>query len=122
MFSRRESDASLGDHVRVVRGERVDGTGTASDASVRTAVHGIGTRLARCYDAYVDRVGSTTGEVTVSFTINGTSRASHVSVEAGSRFDSGLHDCVEEAAREIRVSGASGRTEFSYTFSLGPER
>ena len=117
-----ESDASLGDHVRVVRGERVDGTGSASDASVRSAVHGIGTRLGRCYDAYVDRVGSTTGELTLSFTINGTSRASHVRVESGSRFDAALHDCVEEATREIRVSGASGRTEYSYTFSLGPER
>src|SRR5688572_32630782 len=91
-----ESDASLADHVRIVRSERVDGTGSASDASVRSGVHAIGTRLERCYDGYVDRVGSTTGDVVVSFTINGASRASHVGVESGSRFDSTLHDCVED--------------------------
>jgi hypothetical protein len=117
-----ESDASLGEHVRIVRGERVDGTGTASDASVRSGVHAIGDRLARCYDGYVDRVGTAHGDVVLSFTLRGAGRPSVVDVEAGSFFDSTLHGCVETAAREIRVAGATGRSVYSYTFSLGPER
>lgn len=116
-----ETDASLDSHVRIVRGERVDGTGTASDASVRSAVHAIGDRLARCYDGYVDRVGTATGEVVLSFTLRGAGRPSVVEVERGSHFDTTLHTCVENAAREIRVGGADGRSVYSYTFSLGPE-
>lgn len=116
-----ESDASLDAHVRIVRGERVDGTGSASDAAVRSGVHAIGDRLARCYEAYVDRVGTSRGEIVVAFTLSGSGRAGSVEVEAGSRFDSALHDCAVSAAREIRVTGATGRTVYSYTFALGPE-
>lgn len=116
-----ESDASLGEHVRIVRGERVDGTGSASDAAVRSGVHAIGSRLGRCYDAYVDRVGTARGEIIVAFTLTDTGRASSVEVESGSRFDPALHDCAVTAAREIRVTGASGRSVYSYTFALGPE-
>ena len=53
-----EADATVTSHVRVVRGERVDGSGSASDDSVRSAVHGVGAAVAGCYEGYVDRASS----------------------------------------------------------------
>lgn len=114
-----ESDVALAGSVRVVRGERVDGTGEVSDVNVRAAVRAIGGRLSACYDEFVDRVGSEHGEVQLVFTIGTGGRASDVTVEAASRFDGAMRTCVSRAGSEIRVSDTRGRSTFSYTFRFG---
>jgi hypothetical protein len=116
-----ESDAALVGAVRIVRGERVDGTGEASDGAVRSAVRAIGSRLNACYDEFVDRVGSERGEVQLVFTVGSGGRATGVTVELASRFDSGMRTCVSRAGSEIRVDGTRGRVTFSYTFRFGGE-
>lgn len=114
-----ESDTRLTESVRVVRGERVDGTGEASDSNVVAAVHAVGSRISACYDDYVDRVGSERGEVQLVFSTGTGGRATGVSVEAASRFDATLRDCVRRAGTEIRVADTRGRVTFAYTFRFG---
>ncbi len=114
-----ESDVRLTDSVRVVRGERVDGTGDVSDSNVVAAVHAVGGRIAACYDDYVDRVGSERGEVQLVFTVGSGGAATGVSVEAASRFDATFRTCIQRAGSEIRVADARGRVTFSYTFRFG---
>ncbi len=116
-----ERDTVYGTTLRVVRGERVDGTGEASDTNVRVAVRAVRDRLQACYDSYVDRVGSERGEVQLVFSLGGGGRASGVAVEAASRFDSDFRSCVQRAGSEIRVADTRGRVTFSYTFRFGPE-
>jgi len=116
-----ERDTVYGSSLRVVRGERVDGTGEAADSNVRVAVRAIRDRLQACYDSYVDRVGSERGEVQLVFSLGGGGRASGVSVEAASRFDGDFRSCIQRAGSEIRVADTRGRVTFSYTFRFGPE-
>lgn len=113
-----ESDAAVTTHVRVVRGERVDGSGTATDASVRSAVHGAGTLIAGCYEAYVDRVSNRSGTIHVSFTSADGGRVTESTVEAGG-FDTELRTCVQRAFRTITIAGAHGRSVYSYEIALG---
>lgn len=116
-----ERDTVYSSSLRVVRGERVDGTGEAADTNVRVAVRAIRERLQACYDSYVDRVGSERGEVQLVFSLGGGGRASGVAVEAASRFDPDFRSCVQRAGSEIRVADTRGRVTFSYTFRFGPE-
>lgn len=113
-----ESDAAVSQHVRVVRGERVDGAGSASDAAVRTAVHGLGPSIGTCYDDYVDRASSRRGHVHLSFTVEDGGRVSGASVERAD-FDSQLRQCVQRAASTMRVAGARGRSVYAYEIALG---
>jgi hypothetical protein len=113
-----ESDASLGENVRVVRGERVDGTGTATDAAVRSAVHGLSASFSTCYDQYVDRVGARSGSVHLSFTALEGGRVSSATVERGD-FDASMRQCVQRAASTMHVSGAHGRSVYAYELSFG---
>lgn len=113
-----ESDAAVSHNVRVVRGERVDGAGSASDAAVRTAVHGIGPSIGACYDDYVDRASSRRGHVHLSFTVEEGGRVTGASVERAD-FDAPLRQCVQRAASTMRVSGAHGRSVFAYEIALG---
>lgn len=113
-----ESDAAVSSHVRVVRGERVDGSGSASDASVRSAVHGVGPAVSTCYEAYVDRVSSRAGTVHVSFTVTEGGRVTEASVERGG-FDTQLRTCVEHAFTSAHVAGAHGRSVYGYEIALG---
>lgn len=114
-----EADAAVTTHVRVVRGERVDGTGSASDASVQSAVHGTGHALAQCYEEYVDRASSHAGTVHVSFTVGSGGAVTDATVERGG-FDAPLRACVQRAFRAMSVAGASGRSVYAYEISLGP--
>jgi hypothetical protein len=112
-----EADESLGTHVRVVRGERVDGSGTASDEAVRSAVHGLATSFATCYDAYVDRVGTRRGSVHLSFTATEGGRVSPATVERAG-FDAPMRQCIQRAAQTMHVAGAHGRSVFAYELSF----
>lgn len=114
-----ESDTRLTDSVRVVRGERVDGTGDVADSNVVAAVHAIGSRIGACYSDYVDRVGSERGEAQLVFTVGSGGRATGVSVEAASRFDATFRTCVQRAGSEIHVADTRGRVTFAYTFRFG---
>lgn len=113
-----EGAGPLGDGVRVVRGERVDGTGSAPDASVRAAVHAIGPRVAQCYGEYVARVALQRGELHLTLTVDGP-RTPLVRVEGGGGFDAQLRQCVERAARAVRIPDQRGRSVYAYTLQLG---
>ena len=113
-----ESDAALSEHVRVVRGERVDGAGSATDAAIRSAVHGAGHAMSVCYDAYVDRAAIRHGTVHVSFTVNEGGRVTNATVERGG-FDTQLRQCMQTAVSAIHVAGAHGTSVFAYEISLG---
>gem|GEM_PF-2862154 len=116
-----EADVRMADGVRVVRGERVDGTGEARDAAVRTAVHGLGAALSACYDAYRSRGGRGRGELHLAFTVGAGGRARDVAVEGGAAFDAGLRACVLRAAEPLRVEGTRGAVTFAYTFRFGAD-
>jgi len=113
-----EADAAVSRHVRVVRGERVDGSGSASDSDVRSAVHGAGGGITVCYDAYVDRASSRRGTVHVSFTVVDGGRITDATVERGG-FDTQLRTCVQRAISSIHVSSAQGRSVYAYELALG---
>lgn len=113
-----EADESLAAHVRVVRGERVDGSGSASDDAVRSAVHGLSTSFATCYDDYVDRVGARQGSVHLSFTALDGGRVTSATVERAG-FDTAMRQCVQRAAQTMHVAGAHGRSVFAYELSFG---
>jgi hypothetical protein len=116
-----EADVPLGESVRIVRGERIDGTGEARDTAVRTAVRGLGPALSACYDAYRSRDGRGRGELHLAFTVGAGGRARDVAIEGGAAFDAGLRSCVLRAAEPIRVDGARGTVTFAYTFRFGAE-
>lgn len=113
-----ESDAAVSAHVRIVRGERVDGSGSASDDSVRSAVHGVGPAISTCYEQYVDRVAARSGSVHVSFTVVDGGRITTASVERGG-FDAPLRQCVQRAFSAAHVSGAHGQSVYGYEIALG---
>jgi hypothetical protein len=113
-----EANAAVTRHVRVVRGERVDGDGSASDEDLRNAVHGAGGTVAVCYDAYVDRAAHHAGTVHVSFTVGDGGHVTEATVERGG-FDAPLRQCVERAFRTIVVRGAHGRSVYAYEIALG---
>lgn len=115
-----EGAGPLAEGVRVVRGERVDGTGSAPDASVRAAIRAVGPRIAQCYGEYVDRVALQRGELHLSLTVDG-GRTPLVRVEGGSGFDTQLRQCVERAARAVRIPDQRGRSVYAYTLQLGGE-
>jgi len=113
-----ESDAAVSAHVRVVRGEHVDGSGTASDSAVRAAVHGAGPAISACYEAYVDRATSRSGTIHLSFTVVDGGGITAAAVERGG-FDAPLRQCVQRAISGARVSGAHGRSVYGYEIALG---
>lgn len=114
-----EGEGALAADVRIVRGERVDGTGSAPDENVRSAVRAIGGRVSQCYSEYVDRAARRAGEIQLSFTVEGSGRATRASLESAGGFDAPLRQCLERAAREIRVPGQHGRSVYAYTLRLG---
>jgi outer membrane biosynthesis protein TonB len=114
-----ESGTPLASGATVVRGERVDGAGSAPDASVRAAVRGIGTRIGQCYDQYLDRAAVRSGELHLSFTANDGGRVSGASVEQAGAFDAAMRQCVERAAQGMTISGQRGRSVYAYTIRFG---
>ncbi len=117
-----EQDAPLGRNVRVIVGQRVDGTGTIDDAVVKRTVRTASDRLDRCYAQLVDRGALTTGEARVVFTIRGRGRVRNVELEESSIDNRRFQRCVERATRRMRAaSGPSGgETRFSYRLRFGP--
>ncbi len=113
-----EANAAVTRHVRIVRGERVDGSGSASDSDIRAAVHGAGGAISVCYDGYVDRASSRSGTVHVSFTVNDGGGITAATVERGG-FDTALRQCVQHAISTVHVSDAHGRSVYAYEIALG---
>jgi hypothetical protein len=108
----------IGAHVRVVRGERVDGRGTVPHEDLRRAVRTTGAALDRCYAAYVDRASAREGSVELSFAaVDGAIR--EVAVESVGPFDDALRTCVVQAVSAMQLHHTSGRTVFAYVISLG---
>jgi hypothetical protein len=116
-----ESGTSIAPSVTVVRGERVDGTGTAPDASVRAAVRSAGTRFAACYDEYLDRTARRAGEIHLSFTATEGGRVTAADVERGGPFDAAMSQCVERAASGMSIAGQRGRSVYSYVLRFAAE-
>lgn len=115
-----EAGTQLAPRVRVVRGERVDGTGRAPDESVRAAVRAVSPRLAACYDQYLDRASRRSGEVALSFTATDGGRVGSAQIEGGAGgFDTELRQCVERAAVSMSVRGQRGRAVYSYVLRFG---
>jgi len=109
---------SIAEHVRVVRGERVDGRGTVPVEDLRRSVRAfVGSGVERCYDAYLDRVGATTGEVEFTFAaVDGQIR--EVRVERAS-FDAAMRTCVTHAVQGMSLAHTRGRSVFSYVLQVG---
>ena len=108
----------IGTHVRVVRGERVDGRGTVPHEDLRRAVRATGAALDRCYASYVDRASAREGSVELSFAaVDGAIR--EVAVESVGPFDAALRTCVVQAVSAMQLHHTSGRTVFAYVISLG---
>ncbi len=109
---------SIAEHVRVVRGERVDGTGTVPAEDLRRSVRAyVGGGVEQCYDAYLDRVGVANGEIEFTFAaVDGQIR--EVRVERAS-FDAAMRTCVTRAVHGMSLAHTSGRSVFSYVLEVG---
>ena len=109
---------SIAEHVRVVRGERVDGSGTVPAEDLRRSVRAyVGAGVEQCYDAYLDRVGVQQGEVELTFAaVDGQIR--EVRVERAG-FDAALRTCVTRAVQGMSLGHTSGRSVFSYVLEVG---
>ena len=116
-----EAGTELSTHVRVVRGERVDGHGSASDAQIRTAMRGIASRLEACYEGYADRASAAQGELHLVFTVADGGRVTGVEVERGRSFDAELRACVQRAGGALSVGTARGQSVYSYQLRFGAE-
>lgn len=109
---------SISEHVSVVRGERVDGRGTVPTEDLRRSVRAfVGSGVERCYNAYLDRVGVTTGEIEFTFAaVDGQIR--EVRVERAG-FDAAMRTCVTRAVQGMSLAHTSGRSVFSYVLQVG---
>ncbi|GAB4216419.1 MAG: hypothetical protein OHK0013_42910 [Sandaracinaceae bacterium] len=109
----------IGQHVRVVTGERVDGRGTVPVEDLRRSVRAfVGPGIDRCYAAYLDRASARRGEIEVSFTAaDGAVR--EVAVERLGPFDAAFRNCVVQAVTSMQLHHTSGRTVFSYVLAVG---
>jgi TonB family protein len=117
-----EQDEQLSRNVRILVGQRVDGTGTIDDAVVKRTVRTASDRLDRCYGQLVNRGALTTGEARLVFTIRGRGRVRNVRLEESSIDNRRFQRCVESAGRRMRAaSGArGGEARFSYRLRFGP--
>jgi hypothetical protein len=109
----------IGQYVRVVTGERVDGRGTVPLEDLRRSVRAfVGPGVDRCYAAYLDRASARRGEIEVSFTAaDGAIR--EVVVERLGPYDGAFRSCVVQAFTSMRLHHSSGRTVFSYVLAIG---
>ncbi len=109
---------SIGTHVRVVSGERVDGRGTVPHEDLRRAVRTTGSALDRCYGAYIDRAAAREGTVEMSFAaVDGAIR--EVRVENVGGFDAAFRTCAVQAVSAMQLNHTSGRSVFAYVFAIG---
>lgn len=117
-----EEDSPLSRNVRVVVGQRVDGTGTIDAAVVKRTVRTASERLDECYGQLVNRGALTTGEARLVFTIRGRGPVRNVRLEESSIDNSRFQRCVERAGRRMRAASSprGGDTRFSYRLRFGP--
>ncbi len=109
-----ERGTPIGSHVRVVRGERVDGSGSAPDSSVETAMRRAGPHFDACHDQYIDRLVRRAGEIHLSFTAGEGGRITRSAVEHAGPFDRTMTQCIERAALTMNIEGQRGRSVYSY--------
>lgn len=119
-----ERDVALRRLVHVVVAERVDGAGQAPADTVRRAVRGIGDRLQRCYEQFLENGALQSGTAILSFTIDGRGRIVRPRVEQNTLRDSGFSSCLRQAARRMRANSGSvgGDARYSYTLRFGTEQ
>jgi len=117
-----EENSPLGRNVRVLVGQRVDGTGTIDDAVVKRTVRSASDRLDRCYAQLVDRGALTTGEARLVFTIRGRGRVRNVRLAESSIDNRRFQRCVERAGQRMRAASGprGGEARFSYRLRFGP--
>jgi len=116
-----EEDARLSRNVRILVGQRVDGTGAIDAAVVKRTIRTSSARFDQCYGQLVDRGALTSGEVRVVFTIRGRGRVRNVELEESSIDNRRFQRCVERAARHMRAASGprGGEVRFSYRLRFG---
>lgn len=116
-----ETDARLSDHIRVVRGEQVDGQGRVGASVIQQGVRRIASRLERCYASYLDRGSIDARQLDLVFTLRGSSRARGVAVERSGFSDARFERCVRTAGARLRFSERpqGGEATFSYRLRFG---
>ncbi|MAQ15479.1 MAG: hypothetical protein CMN30_11875 [Sandaracinus sp.] len=113
-----ERDAVLTSNVRVVVGQRVDGTGTVADESIQRGIRAIGSRLERCYEQLIERDALQTGTLDLTFTVSTAGRVGDVLVSRSTLTDGRFQSCVRYAGRRIQPPTAARGGDARYTYSL----
>jgi hypothetical protein len=113
-----EENAALGDQIRVVRAEQVDGEGRLDAPVVRSAVRSIASRLDRCYEVYLDRGSMEAREIDLVFTVATSGRTTAVELERSGFDDARFEQCLRTAARAIAPSRAPRGGEAIYSYRL----
>jgi len=101
-----DEDAPLASGVRIVRGERVDGSGRADAAAVRSLVRGIGEEVRQCWDAWAARRSDPRGTAELVFTLSPGRGLRRVRVEGSTIRSAAFRRCLRAAGR--RMGAASG--------------
>ncbi|MFW5876235.1 MAG: AgmX/PglI C-terminal domain-containing protein [Myxococcota bacterium] len=118
-----ERDRSLGPYVRIVVGEKVDGTGRVPERSVRNAVTGIARPMQACYERLVERGALEKGELILVFTVPPEGRVRKTRVERSTLGNRAFSRCIERRVRRVLrldAPAVGGDATYSYTFQLGP--
>lgn len=118
-----ERDRSLGPYVRILVGEKVDGTGRVPERSVRNGVTRIARPMQACYERLVERGALEKGKVVLVFTVTPKGRVRKTRVERSTLGGRTLSRCIEQRVRRVlRVDAPAvgGEATYSYTFQLGP--
>ena len=117
-----EQDVPLVANVRVVVGERVDGSGSLPADLVRRAIRSVGAELQRCYGRMLDHGALEAGQAIVAFTVTPSGRVDRPSVEGVTFEDAPFRRCLRRAAGRIRVAAGAqgGGARFAYTLHFGP--
>ncbi|MEM9863648.1 MAG: hypothetical protein AAF938_18770 [Myxococcota bacterium] len=116
-----DENHSLGGHVRIAVGERVDGRGTARADSVRTAFRSLRARIGRCYERFLEHGSLQPMTAIVVFTVRARGTVGRVLVEGGSR--GSFNQCLTGAVRRMRIPGGAvgGEARYAYTLRFGSE-
>lgn len=110
-------------HVRVERGERVDGAGHADPAAVRSAITNVSPRFERCYQQLVERGALQTGRVYLTFTVTSEGRIRDIRLENFTIYERSFQRCVGAAAGRLYVGqpAVGGSARYSFFLRFGPQ-
>ena len=100
-----EADARLSAHVRVERGEQVDGQGQLPASVVSAAIRRISPQIDRCYEQHLERGSASPASLNLVFTVRAT-QVRDVAVERSGFSDAAFERCVRAAGQRIRVGRA----------------